>query len=170
MAKKIKNIINQLLHHPLNQANALGTSVNKPGSLIQYNPISSSLLFPTSTIKYKSYLKKVRMGPKSKPRNNIQYSQYILDKGLHLKKWIRLDDMGGRGDHKVWRNAKFMSDTCFLTRYNHKRGPTMYHICTELPRWILYCRVLRGLSKCPECDSPIDEGILMLQNLQKLKK
>jgi hypothetical protein len=104
-------------------------------------------------------------------RENKQYAGYIKENGLQEKHWVRLEHVyGSSRDRKVWRNARFLSEDVFLTRYNHKRGATLYHVCINTKRWIFYCKVPRGGTHCTECEKPIDESILMLMNLQKLRR
>ena len=107
---------------------------------------------------------------KVKHRKDERYSKYVLEQGLHLKRWLRLDDLDGDQAYKVWRMAKFLTPTIFMTRQNHKRGATLYHICAHFPKLVIYCKFPKNLDTCQECDTPIDEGVrFLIRDLQQLK-
>ena len=114
--------------------------------------------------------KSMRRNRRRTPKKEQAYPLVIVEKGWQDKKWIRLDDLTSRGDRRVWRNAKFLSEELFLTRYNHRHGSCLYHICNHFGKWVFYCRVPKGFTECGECEKPIDEAVLMIQNLQKLKR
>jgi len=105
----------------------------------------------------------------SRKVEDTNYSNYMIENNLHTKKWIRVD-MLYQNSKKIWRHAKFLTPELFLTRYKHARGSCMYHICGHFAKWIFYCKVPRNSKICIECNKPIDESILMIQNLQKLKR
>ena len=122
-----------------------------------------------STFYPKTVPAKLKPVKKAKEPKVEVYPPFIVERSWQDKKWIRLDDLASREYRRVWRNAKFISEDLFLTRHNHRHGTCMYHICGHFGKWIFYCRVPRGLDACLECDKPIDEAVLMLNKLQKLK-
>lgn len=91
----------------------------------------------------------------------------------YKKKWIRLDH-GTENKQRVWKNALFLTPNIFAARVKQKRGAILYHICAELDRHVLYCKLPRpGVKEditCPECLEVISGGVQMIVTLQKLSK
>lgn len=154
---------------PMGNQNTNGT-VKPPVHVTYLTPMGGAVTYtaPGANPTYTPPKRKRRN--RSGPKKEAPFPQFIVENGWHLKKWIRLDDITSRGDRRVWRSAKFVTDDLFMTRPKHKHGPCLYHICNTFGKWIFYCRVPRGFEHCGECDKPIDTGILMIQNLQKFKR
>lgn len=107
---------------------------------------------------------------RTKPNPEAKFSQFLVDRGLHKLIWVRLDLAGKRNDptYRVWLRGKFLSEDFFMTRENHSRGATLYHLCHRWDRWVFYSRVKKGKSIC-HCGVEVPGGFVMLRNLRDLK-
>jgi len=97
------------------------------------------------------------------------FSEGVTNRKLSAKTWIRNPVIGGEGN-RVWKQAIFINENYFFTRRNKGSagGMTLYHICANLNKMVVYQLVNKKTWICNGCEEPMTPAVQLLVKVQKL--
>ena len=134
-------------------------------------------MFRKWTTRYKSYYKRqVESWIRKFEAGDLSFEDFKKKTGFGddaitrkcwKKRWICATSP--RIERRVWKKAIF-AESVFFSRSKTKSGPTIYHICLESEKLVVYGLVERHTDNpvCKGCGDEIAAGAVMMQRLAQL--